>query len=304
MKNVTSTAYKTAFWDAMRGREATIAQMSNGAEASGAYPSPDDFQAKFATALAKGNLFRRLATVVRVSVPASTIQAVASTGTAAWVPESTVIPESADAFTQFPIKAHKLAGLTRLKESFVSDPNFDLEGYLLNEFARRFGRAEEAACIGGDGEEQPTGILSAAGAEVGVTTANAGQIAYDEAVRLYFALKAEYRANAVFLMNDETAIYLRTVRDAAGNPLWNTANDTILSKPVVTSPFVPTISAGAPVIVFGDLSYYWIIERQPLTIKRLNELYAAQGEIGFSGFERLDGRLVRREAVKVMKMAG
>ena len=72
--------------------------------------------------------------IVRLSVSTSKLQAVASTGTAAWVPESMLIPESADSFTQFPITAHKLAALTRLKESFASDPNFDLEGYLLNEF--------------------------------------------------------------------------------------------------------------------------------------------------------------------------
>jgi len=45
--------------------------------------------------------------------------------------------------------------------------------------------------------------------------------------------KNEYRTIAVFLMNDETAIYLRLVRDPAGAPLWNTANNTILSKPMV-----------------------------------------------------------------------
>jgi Predicted phage phi-C31 gp36 major capsid-like protein len=52
---------------------------------------------------------------------------------------------------------------------------------------------------------------------------------------------------------------------------------------------MPTVSAGAKSIVFGDLSYYWLIERQPITIKKLSELYALQGQIGFSAYERLDG---------------
>ena len=56
-------------------------------------------------------------------------------------------------------------------------------------------------------------------------------------------------------------------------------------------------------IAFGDLSYYWVIERQPLTIKRLSELYSVQGQIGFTAYERLDGKLILPEAVKVLQMA-
>jgi HK97 family phage major capsid protein len=66
---------------------------------------------------------------------------------------------------------------------------------------------------------------------------------------------------------------------------------------------MPTISAGSKAILFGDLSYYWMIERQPLTIKRLNELFAIDGQIGFFGFERLDGKLIRPEAAKALKIA-
>jgi HK97 family phage major capsid protein len=223
--------------------------------------------------------------------------AVASTGSAAWTDDGAAIPESADAFTQFNVKSYKLAALSRIKESF------DLESYLSREFARRFGRAEEGAFLNGDGVNLPGSILSATGGTVGVTAADPAKIAYDEVVTLYFSLKAEYRENAVFLMHDETAMLLRTLKDTTGNYLWNASNDTIFSKSVVTSSHMPTIAAGAKSIVFGDLSYYWIVERQPLTIKVLSELYARQGQIGFSAFERLDGKLILPEAVKILQQA-
>jgi HK97 family phage major capsid protein len=73
-------------------------------------------------------------------------------------------------------------------------------------------------------------------------------------------------------------------------------------KPVVTSPYMPTVSAGAKSIVFGDLSYYWLIERQPITIKKLSELYALQGQIGFSAYERLDGKLIQPDALKILQI--
>jgi len=299
----TSINYNRAFWNAMRGKNNEIKDLSEGADSTGSLLSPDEFREKFNTSLATDNLFRRLATIIQTSSADGTIQAVASTGSAAWVPEGTSIPESSDTFTQFPIKSHKLASLTRLKENFISDNSFDLENYLLREFTRRFARSEEDAFINGDGMSQPHGILNANGTEVGVTTAEAVKIAYDEVIHLYFSLKSEYRSNAVFLMHDETAMILRTLKNEDGTYLWNAVNDTIFSKAVVTSPHMPVISSGAKPIVFGDLSYYWVIERQALTVKRLNELFAKQGHVGFAAFERLDGRLIRPDALKILQMA-
>jgi len=65
---------------------------------------------------------------------------------------------------------------------------------------------------------------------------------------------------------------------------------------------MPTVLAGAISIVFGDLSYYWLIERQPIMIKKLSELYALQGQIGFSAYERLDGKLIKPDALKILQI--
>lgn len=64
------------------------------------------------------------------------------------------------------------------------------------------------------------------------------------------------------------------------------------------------MAAGKKASAFGDLSQYWIIERQPLAVTRLNELYCEHGEIGFLASERLDGKLFLPEAIKVLQMAG
>jgi predicted phage gp36 major capsid-like protein len=127
-------------------------------------------------------------------------------------------------------------------------------------------------------------------------------ISFDEIISLYFSLKDEYRNNAVFIMHDNTAMLLRTIKDTSGSYLWNSSDNTIFGKPVVISPYMPTVSAGAKSIVFGDLSYYWLIERQPITIKKLSELYALQGQIGFSAYERLDGKLIQPDALKILQI--
>ena len=54
------------------------------------------------------------------------------------------------------------------------------------------------------------------------------------------------------------------------------------------------------VVLCGDLSYYWIADRQGRSFKRLNELYAANGQVGFLASQRVDGKIILPEAVKVL----
>lgn len=92
--------------------------------------------------------------------------------------------------------------------------NFPVEAYLNNEFARRFGRAEENIFINGTGVNEPTGLLQTA--EIGKST-SATDISFDDIVALYLSVKPEYRKNSVWIMNDETALALRSVKAADGN---------------------------------------------------------------------------------------
>ena len=66
------------------------------------------------------------------------------------------------------MKCHKLAIITRMDRDFMQDVKFNMEKYLVKHFARRFGKAEEAAFVSGTGVDMPTGILHETdGAEVG-----------------------------------------------------------------------------------------------------------------------------------------
>jgi HK97 family phage major capsid protein len=65
---------------------------------------------------------------------------------------------------------------------------------------------------------------------------------------------------------------------------------------------MPEIGSDNKIMLFGDLSYYWISDRQGRTFQRLNELFAKNGQVGFRVFQRLDGKLILPEAVKTLKM--
>ena len=110
----------------------------------------------------------------------------------------------------------------------------------------------------------------------------------------------------MFVMNDATVKAIRKLKDSTGQYLWQASltagqPDTILNRPIITSAYVPMIEAGAKTIAFGDFSYYWVADRQGRSFKRLNELYAATGQVGFMAMQRVDGKLVLTEAIKVLQ---
>jgi HK97 family phage major capsid protein len=301
--------YRRAFWNAMRGKRTVDIQnaLQIGEDTEGGYLVPDEFERTLVEALEEENIFRQLANVITTSSGDRKIPVVASKGEASWVDEEGAIPESDDSFGQVSIGAFKLATMIKVSEELLNDSVFNLESYIAREFARRIGNKEEEAFFVGNGSGKPTGILAATGGgQVGVTTAGATAITLDEILDLFYSLKSPYRRNAAFIMNDATVKAIRKLKDSTGQYLWQPSikeatPDTILNRPLRTSAYVPTLEAGAKTVVFGDFSSYWVADRQGRVFKRLNELYAATGQVGFIATQRVDGKLVLPEAIKVLQ---
>ena len=305
-----SDEYKGSFWNAMRVKApmpSVLNALQEGTDSEGGYLVPDEFERTLVEALEEENVFRTLAHVIKTSSGDRKIPVVASKGSASWVDEEGAYQESDDAFSQVSIGAYKLGTMIKVSEELLADSVFDLEAYISKEFARRIGAREEESFFNGDGKGKPLGILAATGgAEVGVTAASATAITADEVIDLFYSLKAPYRKNAVWLLNDATVKQIRKLKDTTGQYLWQPSlvagtPDTILGRPVKTSAFMPTAAAGAKTIAFGDFKYYWIADRQGRTFKKLSELYAANGQVGFMGTQRVDGKLILPEAIKVLQ---
>ena len=309
-RGTATDAYKTAFWNMVRAKAMSYEihnALKIGEDDHGGYLAPDEFERTLVEALEEQNIFRQFAHVITTSSGDRKIPVVASKGTASWIDEEAAFPESDDTFGMLSIGAFKLATTIKVSDELLHDSVFDVASYIAKEFARRIGAAEEEAFFTGNGTGRPTGILNATGgAETGVTSAGAN-ISFDDVIDLYYSLRSPYRRNAVFMMNDSTVRALRKLKNGSGDYLWQpsvTADtpDTILNRPVYTSSYMPTVAAGAKSILFGDMSYYWIADREGRTFQRLNELYAPTGQVGFLSFERVDGKLILPEAAKVLQM--
>ena len=304
-----SDDYRKNFWNAMRSK-VPMPNVTNalqiGTDSEGGYLVPDEYERTLVEALEEENIFRQLAKVIQTSSGDRKIPVVASKGTASWIDEEGAYPESDDSFGQVSIGAYKLGTMIKVSEELLNDSVFDLQSYISREFARRIGAKEEEAFFTGDGKGKPLGVLAATGgAETGVTAASATAVTADELMDLYYSLKSPYRKKSVWVLNDSTIKAIRKLKDNNGQYLWQPsltagAPDMILGRPIKTSAYMPAIAAGAKTIAFGDFSYYWIADRQGRSFKRLNELFAATGQVGFLASQRVDGKMILAEAVKVL----
>jgi len=301
-------SYKKAFWNAMRGRVDTDVQnaLKQGADTQGGYLVPEEFEARLIDAATERNIMRTLGTVITTGGDRK-LPVASGKGTSSWVEEEGEIPESDDSFGQVTLSAFKLATAIKVSDELLNDSVFNLENYVAKSLGERIAEKEDEAFLVGNGTGKPTGLFNATGGgQVSVTTASATALTLDEMLDLFYSLKSAYRPNAAFLLNEQSLKAIRKLKDSTGQYLWQPCNkegepDKILGCPYHTSFFVPTIAAGARTIAFGDFSFYWIADREGRSFKRLDELYARNGQVGFMAYQRVDGKLILPEAVKILQ---
>lgn len=300
-------SYKKAMLSALRSNFRNVSNvLQEGVDADGGYLVPEEYDSRLIDGLEEENIIRKLGHRITTSGERK-INIAATKPAAAWIDEGEALTFSDATFSQINLDAHKLHVAVKVTEELLYDNAFQLENYIIKEFYKALANAEEDAFINGNGTGKPLGILAASGgAEVGVTTASATAITADEVINLVYSLKRPYRKNAVFILNDQTIAALRKLKDGNGAYMWQAAlvagePDKLFGYPVYTSAYMPTIEAGAKTIIFGDLSYYNIGDRGSRSFAELRELFAGNGMVGFVAKERVDGKLVLPEAIKVLQ---
>ena len=303
-----SNAYKESMLTALRSNFRRVDNvLQEGVDTDGGYLVPTEYDNRLIQGLEEENIMRKLSTIIKTGAERK-INIAATTPAAAWIDEGGQLTFGNATFDQINLDAHKLHVAVKVTEELLYDNVFNLENYILDKFARALANAEEDAFLNGDGTGKPTGIFHPTdGGEVGVTAAGLKAITADEVLDLIYSLKRPYRKNAVFITNDATLALLRKLKDANGAYIWQPSYqagepDTLLGYKVYTSAYVPTVAAGNPVIAFGDFSYYNIGDRGSRSFAELKELFAGNGMVGFVAKERVDGRLILPEAVKILKM--
>jgi HK97 family phage major capsid protein len=300
-----SAAYKSGFDQYARmGKNGLSFDILNalqvGTNSEGGYIVPEEFDAKLVEYLQDINQIRSYVNVVSTASDRN-IPVESSLGSATWTAEEAAYTESDAAFGLVVLGSYKLGTIIKVSEELLSDALFDVQSYLARNFAKRFGIAEETAFVNGDGSGKPTGIVPSSG--LGKTAAGAAAITSDELIDLYHSVPRMYRPKAVFMMADATVKLVRKLKDGDSQYLWQPGlqagqPDMLLGKELITSTAMPAATTGLKSVVFGDLSGYTVADRQGTVVQRLNELYAANGQIGFRAYKRMDGKVTDATGIK------
>lgn len=189
--------------------------------------------------------------------------------------------------------------IIKVSWQLLNDSGFDFEGYLARKFATRIGRARNAYFTTGTGGGQPQGFVTAASVGRQSATGNSTSVPFDDIIRLIHSVDIAYRndPSCKFMTSDGTATALELLKDGNGQYLWQPANQEgsagrIKGKDVVINNDMAAMAANAKHSAFGAFSNYYVRNIGGLQVLRLNELYAANGQVGFMAFLRSDGGLI------------
>lgn len=302
--------------DALRGLTLEGKAMSTAVAADGGYLVDPQTAETIKSTLSTTASIRAIANVVNVDATSFDVLIDHTEMGAGWATEAANLAETdSPQIDRITIPLHELSALPKASQRLLDDSAFDIEGWLAGRIADKFARSEADAFVSGDGIDKPTGIMTYpsvdndvwAWGNLGyVATGVAGEIGGPDAViDLVYALGAEYRANAAFVLNSRTAGIIRKLKDADGRFLWSdglAAGEParLLGYPVLIAEDMPDAGADATPIAFGDFSAgYTIAERPDLRV--LRDPFSAKPHVLFYATKRVGGAVSDFAAIKLLK---
>ncbi len=285
----------------------------------GGYAVPVDWQADVISRMAGYTVVRPMARVVQTSRDRIEWPTMTGGGSqyrdavrVTWVDET---PTAATAATNLTlgsevIPVHTVMAETFLSRNLVEDAAFNLVDWLADSFASAQAIDEDNKFLVGDGNGCPQGVLADSGVTgwLGtgqqVVSGSASTLTWDGLIALTYKLDAQYRQNAVFVMEKATAEVIAKLKDSDGQYLWRERYgdnvsvggagtvQRLLGYPVLEQEGMPTVASNAFPIIFGDFSGYVVADRVGMSIERylggeearINQvLYVARRRLGGQG---------------------
>ena len=302
--------------DGLRGLELEGKAMSTAVAADGGYLVDPQTSDTIKSTLSSTASVRAIANVVNVDATSFDVLIDHTEMGAGWATEVDPTAETGSpTIDRITIPLHELSALPKASQRLLDDSAFDIETWLAGRIADKFARSEAGAFINGDGADKPRGFLDyptvdndtwAWGSLGFVLSGSAGSVNdADPIVDLVYALGAEYRANATFVMNSKTAGLVRKLKDADGRFLWSDGLSAgeparLMGYPVLVAEDMPDAATDSLSIAFGDFSAgYTVAERPDLRV--LRDPFSAKPHVLFYATKRVGGAVSDFAAIKLLK---
>lgn len=236
-----------------------------------------------------------------------------------WVAETETRPETnSPTLAELTFPTMELYAMPSATQTLLDDSAVNIDEWLAEEIQIAFAQQEGSAFVLGDGDAKPRGFLdydtvanaSWAWDKIGyVATGETGGFdpdnPSDNLIDLIYALKAEYRANAHWVMNRATQAAIRKIKDADGNYIWQPGEradlaPTLMNYPIAESEDMPDIGENSFAVAFGDFNRgYLVVDRAGIRV--LRDPYSAKPYVLFYTTKRVGGGVQDFDAIKLLK---
>ena len=297
------------FWKTATPDEAKAMQEDTDAE--GGFFVPEQFLAQtIHDTGVPGSQLRPLCTVIRVASKDGYIPTMASATWAA-IAEEAAPTESTPVVGQVNFSIEKSGGLVKVSRELLDDSAINLPALLSQVFQEAAGQFEDVGIISGNDTTQYGGIMSD-GDVAFYTMAGATSVVGADLIGTYYALNAQHRANASWVMKSTIASLITSIAITAAGvhsipSLTAAPSDFILGKrnvlTDVASGLGGSITSTEKIAIFGDFKQYYIFDRVGFTIRRNDSLYMGNDQVGFFATRRGDGQVGLAAAFKIPRAA-
>ena len=294
--------------------------MQVGVDADGGYAVPMELNTDILSALRDEVVMRQECTVLTVGTP-DWKRLVNEGGIASgWVGETDARPETGTPKLGVisPVWG-EIYGNPHATQTMLDDALFNVESFIVNELSQEFAEKEEIAFTLGDGDKKPKGFLA-----YGCSTksdkerdlrklqniaADASDLAADNLVELIYSLRKPYRSGAKFMMNNQSLLAARKLKDAQGNYLWQPGlqvgqPSSLAGFAVAENEQMPDIGdeSGKSPIAFGNFKRgFYIFDR--IGIRMLRDPYSKKPFVGFYTTKRVGSMLNDSCAIKLLSFS-
>ena len=297
------------FWKTASSDE--IKAMQEDTDAEGGFFVPEQFLANtIHDPGVPGSQLRPLCNVIRV---ASKDGYIPTMGSATWaaIAEEAAPTESTPTVGQVTFSIEKSGGLIKVSRELLDDSAINLPALLSQIFQEAAGQFEDVGIISGNNTTQYAGIMSD-GDVAFYTMANATSVVGADLIGTYYALNAQHRANASWVMKSTIAALVNSIAITAAGvhsipSLTAAPADFILGKRTVLTDVASglggNITSTEKIAIFGDFKQYYIFDRVGFTIRRNDSLYMGNDQVGFFATRRGDGQVGLPAAFKIPRAA-
>lgn len=229
--------------------------------------------------------------------------------TCAYANEFTALESHTGKFTKITLKGFLAGALTKISRSLVNNVDFDLASYVISKVSLAIARFLEHELLLGTGSNAMKGVIPAlAGTAQEMVAASATAISADDLIALQVKVPQQYQENACFIVNTNTLLAIRKLKDQDGryllqDDLTRGFGYTLLGKTVYLSDAMADMAKNAKAVVYGDFSGITVNVKPDVEIQLLLERYADEHAIGVVAWIEADANVTEVQKVAVLKMA-